>query len=472
VLTRRDLLVVLGRSAAAGAVAALGCGGRVRAAAPFEVPDARAELRAAVARVRATFPSASGWMMLRERTAVVAGSDTRGTSRQVTALVVLRAVDRAGRVHERAGDDIAAIGAIGDELAALGPGGGKDLDPGSPIELAAKVARDPAKTAASHWLADLDSAVRRIEAVGSSRIVWRAAHAIVDDERRFFVGDGRDVAERAVRVKSGVTMVAWSGTRPMIGEVVVGRAAGLEALALREADVDVATARALELLTPGEPPVGSSRVLLDPSVAAALIGAGVGEVLTAAVATRPDLAAAARATSGASVAAPAIAIADDPTAGGYGGYATDGDGAKAARTALIEGGVVAGLLARPVRRDDGALVIRASDLYVAPGAIAADQLLAAADTALAIEDADGAVVDPATWRVVVRARRARKIVGGTLTGHAWTDVEIRGDLPALLGAVSAIGDTATPSVARGDGAASTTAPALVTVADVQPRRRV
>ena len=86
---------------------------------------------------------------------------------------------------------------------------------------------------------------------------------------------------------------------------------------------------------------------------------------------------------------------------------------------------------------------------------------------------DGAVVDPATWQVVVLARRARRFAGGKLTGHAWTDVEVRGDLPSLLGGVIAIGSELET---RGNGAdepvaGSSTAPAIAARAEVQPRRR-
>jgi hypothetical protein len=245
VLTRRDLLRVLGGSAAGAALAS--CGARVRAVAPVATEDVRVALRSAVAQVRERFPTASGWLALRERTTVIAGSDARGTARQVQATVVLRAGNGGRVVLERAGDDVSAdaIAALAAELAALGPGGGRTLQAG-PVEdhEPKKMTRDPAQEAATSWLVDLDEVVRRTEEVGSSRIVWRAAHAVVDDERTWFIGDGRDVAQRCVRVQSAVTMVAWSGTRPMVGEVLVGRAAGLEALALRDADVDAATARA------------------------------------------------------------------------------------------------------------------------------------------------------------------------------------------------------------------------------------
>ena len=484
-LDRRELLRVLGATAAAGVLGSVACGGGARrtAVAAGDV-DPRALLQGAVARVRERFPVASGWLAIRERTSVIAGSDARGTSRRFTATVVLRARDGAGRSFERViGDPGAeAIGDAAAELAAAGGGGGA-LDPGAPGDHASPAERDPARTPVARWLADLDETLRRAEAVGSSRIVWRAAHAVVDDERRWFVGDGVDVMERAVRVRSGLTLVAWSGTRPLIGEVVVARRAGLEALALDDARIARASERALELLTPGEPPLGEAVVVLDPSVAAALIAAGCGEVLTSAAWPRPDLAA--RGLLGAAVAAPAITIADDPTAGGFGGYAVDDEGWPAARTPLVEAGALAGVLTdeagathtgRPRtgngrrRHVDGRVAAAPSDLHA--GAGTTTDLLGAIGDGLLVEDADGATVDPASWRVTVRARRARRVAGGKLTGHVWTDVEVRGAVPALLGGVTAIGDTVEAHPVGGDDTPiSVTAPGLATRADVAPRRR-
>lgn len=491
-LHRRELLRVLGATAAAGALGSIACGGRrgTQAAARVE-EDVRAVLRDAVARVRATFPVASGWMATRERTTVVAGSDARGTSRRFTATVVLRARGVDGRTIERVIGDAtgdAILDAAG-ELAAAGGGGGGTLDPGQPtgqpIDQPAAPKEDPARVPVARWLAILDDTLRRAEAVGSSRIVWRAAHAVVDDEHTWFVGDGADVAQRSVRVRSGLTLVAWSGTRPMIGEVGVARRAGLEGLALDDAGLDRATERALELLTPGEPPTGESAVVLDPSVSAALLAAGAGQVLTAARWARPDLRA--RGMLGTPVAAAAVSVADDPTAGGFASYRFDDEGWPAARTALIEAGTLTGVLADEAgaahaglprtghgRRGhgDGAIAARPSDLVVAAGTDT--DLPGMIGEGLLIEDADGATVDPASWRVTVRARRARKVSAGRLSGHAWTDVEVRGTLPALLGAVIGIGDAAeTHPVGDGERAppASVTAPALASRAEVVPRRR-
>ena len=487
-LHRRELLRVLGATAAAGALGSLGCGGRRGAAAATRVEeDVRAALRDAVARVRARFPAASGWMATRERTTVVAGSDARGTSRRFTATVVLRARGADGRILERVIGDAtgAAILDAAGELAAAGGGGGGTLDPGKPVDHLVAPKEDPARVPVRSWLAILDDTLRRAEAVGSSRIVWRAAHAVVDDEHTWFVGDGADVAQRFVRVRSGLTLVAWSGTRPMIGEVGVVRRAGLEGLGLDDAQLGRASERALELLTPGEPPTGESAVVLDPSVTAALIAAGAGEVLTAARWARPDLRA--KGMLGTPVATAAISVADDPTAGGFAGYRFDDEGWPSARTALIEAGTLTGVLADEAgaahtglprtghgRRGhgDGALAARPSDLVVATGSDS--DLPGAIGEGLVIEDADGAVVDPASWRVTVRARRARKVSAGKLSGHAWTDVEVRGALPALLGAVIGIGGAAETHPVGDDErapAASATAPALATRAEVVPRRR-
>jgi hypothetical protein len=221
-LHRRELLRVLGATAAAGAIGAIGCGGRRGApAAARAEEDVRAILRDAVARVRDRYPVASGWMATRERTTVLAGSDARGTSRRFTATVVLRARDGAGRTVERVIGDASrdAILEAAGELAAAGGAGGGTLDPGAPVDHLAAPAEDPASVPVARWLAILDDTLRRAEAVGSSRIVWRAAHAIVDDERTWFVGDGADVAQRFVRLRWVLNLFDLMCRRTMLFEV-------------------------------------------------------------------------------------------------------------------------------------------------------------------------------------------------------------------------------------------------------------
>lgn len=488
-LTRRELLRALGTSAAAGALWSIGCGGHAgaRAAAVTSLDDLHDALREAVATVRAAHPSASGWAGIRERTTLLAGSGERGTARRVTATIVLRARDHARRTHERivGESDRAAILAAAAELAALGGKGGGTLAVGTPVRHDAVMVTDLMKAPRAKWIDALDATLARADAASSSRIVWRAAHATLDDDRRWFVGDGVDVAQRAVRVRSGVTLMAWSGTRPMIGEAVAARAGGLETLALDDAEIDRAAERALELLTPGAPPSGDAAVVIDPSIAAAAILAGAGGVLTTARWARPDLRA--RALVGQAIGAAAVTLTDDPAAGGFSGYAVDDEGWAAAPTPLITGGVLAGVLAdedgaaranvprtgHGRRASGGGMVTpRPGHLVLAAGAATPDELLAAIGDGVVIEDADGAAVDPATWRITVRARRARRVAHGKLTGHAWTDVELRAELPQLLGDVLALGaDPRTTGAFDDDGVAiAATAPAIATRATLSTRR--
>jgi TldD protein len=492
-ISRRDLMRGLGAGLALAACRAPA----TRAPRLDDAIDPRDALRAAVAQVRTRWPGATGWLATRERTAVVVGSDVRETVRRFTATVVLRGIDGV-RVVEKVGSDAtpAALATFASDLAAIGPGRGGTLDPGRVEDHRARVERDPARLPAAKWIAELDDNLERAEAIGSSRIVWRAAHAIVDDERTWFVGEGRDVSQRAVRVRSGLTLLAWAGDEPMIGEAVGARAAGLEALSIDADAIALATERALERLTPGQPPVGASAVLLDASCVAALIGAGIGDVLTSQRWWRPDLRA--RVLLAQPIGAAAVTIAEDPTVGGYGGYRVDDEGWPAARTVLVDGGALRRVLADEAgaaalqvartgsgrrRHGDGVVAARASELAMMPGSVAAPGLLAALGDGLVIEDAEGVVVDPATWRVRIRARRARRVVRGQLTGHAWSGIEVRGDVPGLLGAVRAVGDTVgvfphasglrtvvSDAAALDDPPAAVRAPAVVTEGDVRARR--
>ena len=107
---------------------------------------------------------------------------------------------------------------------------------------------------------------------------------------------------------------------------------------------------------------------------------------------------------------------------------------------------------------------RPSHLVLAPGARQRDDLIAAVDgQGYLIESGVAGSGDPLSWRVAVRARRAREIARGRLTGRVYGPVVVAGEVPALLGAVRALDKGVQVFGWRERGAATSVAtPSLLT----------
>jgi hypothetical protein len=72
-------------------------------------------------------------------------------------------------------------------------------------------------------------------------------------------------------------------------------------------------------------------------------------------------------------------------------------------------------------------------LRVAAGSATQSNLL---DAGYLLEGASDASVDPGSGRLIVAAARARELAGGTPTGRMFADVELVGDVGAVLTAIT------------------------------------
>jgi predicted Zn-dependent protease len=204
-----------------------------------------------------------------------------------------------------------------------------------------------------------------------------------------------------------------------------------------------ATQTALEPMTPGALDDAVRELVLDPSVSASLVDAGTRALLTSAAARRVEVAK--RIVIGQGGAAPLLTLVDDPTTrGAYGGFQFDDEGEPAAPVTLIEGGRVAAVLADRAgggrgrgRRPGHVGVVEPgpSHLRLAHGDAPHESLRS---DGVILEGGIGAVIDPSTNRIVIGAARARETKAGKLTGRVYADVELVGDLGALLGGVTGV----------------------------------
>jgi predicted Zn-dependent protease len=249
----------------------------------------------------------------------------------------------------------------------------------------------------------------------SSRIVYSAAVLDLDDAHVWSVSAGRDHEQRLVRIRKSITRVAWNGTRPVIGEVTRAWTGGIDDQDLSDDEVVQAREDALALMTPRAFDDGEHACVLEPDVAAALIDAAVHAL---------------PATS-----SPALSIVDDPgAANAYGGYVFDDRGQPARALTLVDAGKT---VSRELRRRRpghvGLLAAQPSHLRVAAGSATQSNLV---EEGYQLEGASDASVDPASGRLIVAAARARELAGGRPTGRMYADVELVGEVGAVLTAIT------------------------------------
>lgn len=449
--TRRDLLRAAGVGAAASALASLGCGRGAVAVAP--APEARAlglraALRDAAALIATRLSEPVAYAQVRRRVRAAVDLIERDVDDRTTARVVLAGRGADGRWRERALDrtEPALVLAAARALVADAPAGASaELASGAPIDHAPALATDPELLTIGDWRARADDLATRGEARSNSRVVYRAAYLVCDDERTWVVSADGDRFQRLVRTRMGAVAVAWHGSAPAGGAVEVAGGFGPEPTRLGTDLLATANTDALALTTPGVFTAIRGPVVLSPTALAAVIDRAWSVV----VAGRPYVQGLSHVSD-----APTHRVDEAPA---YASFFFDALGVDSAT-------------AGPHRRrggPDARLTTAPANLVLAPGDVV--ELNAAAG--------DGYVVDGIAEtggqgdELALRATRVRRIAGGKLTGHAWRDVELRGAASAMAAGITARGVRAT-TVAIDDGgpARAVITPAAVTVATLVPAR--
>ncbi|MGE5185117.1 MAG: metallopeptidase TldD-related protein [Acidobacteriota bacterium] len=434
-MNRRELLGTLGAASASTLLWAFGCRAPVKgvehvAASGGEV---RTWLHDAIAALRgAGLDAPHALAVTRRRTTAAIDVLGAGVSRGRSDGVVIGVRDKDGAAREIVTSELSADGVADAVQTLIGRalGAPARLDFGKPrVWNAAGVDLDD-----DVLLARVETMAQQDDAV-SSRIVYQAASIDIDDATVWSVAPGSDLEQRLVRVRRGAIRVAWNGTRPVVSEVARAWMGGIDDGELTGHQLGDATRAALQLLTPGSLDDGEYGLVLEPSIVAAIVDAATQALLTVAAARRPEVAR--RLAIGANVASPQLTLVDDPTAPrAYGGFHFDDAGELAAPVTLLDQGHVAQKLARARRPGHlGVAEPAASHLRLAAGASERDHLL---DDGYLLEGASSAVVDPASDRLVVAIARAREVKGGKLTGRVFADLELVGDLAALLASVHGV----------------------------------
>jgi len=487
--SRREVLGTLGLASAHGLWLAAGCGPHAAPLTPkpASAGEIRAWLHDAVERLTgAGMQDARALAVVRDR--AVAGIDVlgAGVTRTHAAGAILTGLRRDGIRIERVTSELTADGIAAAARALAGDARPTAIAGSSHQQLTA-IARDPAELTNADLLAEA-AEIEALEPARSSRIVYAAAAVEVDDANVWAVASGFDRAQRLVRYRRSAVRVAWSGTRPVIGEVHRAWRGELVDQKLTADELASATHAALGLVTPTAFDGGVYPILLEPSVAAIIVDAAARGLLTAQASVRPEVKR--RLAVGARVAAPLISVTDDPTvAGAYGGYGFDDEGELAAPLVLVDHGHVVGVLAdraavasghaatagRGRRRDHlGPVVAGPSHVRIATGVGDRATML---DDGFVLEGGVAASIDPSSDRLIVAVARGRERRAGRDTGRVFADLELVGSLSDLLSSITGVSQQHELIGRRDDGDAplpwrSMDAPWLAGRGELRARRRL
>ncbi|HEY6033069.1 MAG TPA: metallopeptidase TldD-related protein [Kofleriaceae bacterium] len=433
-VTRRELLEALGlASGYAFAFAACGPPPKPPRRAPEELSgEVRGWLRDAVAAIHGA--GLTGHALAVSRSYQVAAVDVLGASANHARAdgVVLVASDAHGR-REQVTSDLTSEGIAGAVLALVGHATPARLQFGPPAAPPPPPKPDPEQLADSALLDSLATIAKRDKGL-TSRIVYASDLVEVDDATVWSVAEHRDLEQRLYRVRRQIARVAWNGTRPLIVEVSRAWSGGFADQTFGDDELAYARDTALALMTPGSFADGEHDLVLAPDVVAGIVDAAARVLWTTRAAKRPEIAA--RFTPDRMIGSAAVTIVDDPTvAHAYGGFRFDDAGEPAVAVPLIERGKLVGKIAHGLRPGHtGVLEPMPSHVRFAPGT---SETALALDAGYLLEGHRDVRVDPASDRIVIAVQRALEVQHGQRTGRVYAEIELVGDLTALLGSITA-----------------------------------
>ncbi len=291
---------------------------------------------------------------------------------------------------------------------------------------------------------------------GRGDAVRQVSAAYADGRRHILVAnsDGLLVEDDQVRTRFSVSCVAVGDTGLRTGTEAPGRTVGFELFdeLAPEAVAITAADRAIAMLAARPAPSGPIPVVLRRGAGGVLFHEACGHGLEADLVDRD--ASVFRDRVGARVAAPIVTLVDDGTyAREWGTYRVDDEGAPAARTTLIEDGVLTDYLWDGVRaRKHGRAssgngrretyqhlpMVRMTNTYVLPGDDDPDDIIANTPYGLYCVALGGGQVDTATGDFVFGVTEAYLIENGRVTAPVRA-AQLIGNGPEVLRRIDAVG---------------------------------
>ena len=327
------------------------------------------------------------------------------------------------------------------------------------------IKEDPRSIGADRWLQRADAIYATAQAIGGTRVIYRAAQITTRDVETFVVTPATQCWQRIVRTQAGVSLVAYTGTTLSPSHAHSGAMGGLEVAHVRTEAIQEAAQRALSSLTARPAPDTHAELVLAPEVGALFVSACLCPPLNATKWVTGE--SRARALWPMDAANHLVRVVDNPlVANAYGSTGFDDQGVRSSAVPLVTAEGLSPLTeARSARTlgmknhgnarvTDTGITAHISNAEVKPGTTPASQLIAAVTRGFLIEGAHSAWVDAHTWRFALRAARAKEIVRGKLTGRVHHSVVVRGTVPAILSRVQGV-STETARIITGNDIAST-----------------
>jgi PmbA/TldA metallopeptidase C-terminal domain len=284
---------------------------------------------------------------------------------------------------------------------------------------------------------------QRADRHGSSRVVYRGAGVDLDAASVWYANPDRDRQQVLLRQRSAVTVVAWTGNRPLGAEIVRGTRSVDPLTGPSQSAIEEEIERVLRLTTPTAIESGPAEVVLAPSL--------VGEIFSAMTTAMHDpgkqfAVAAWRRRTRATASSSWQLLAAPDTIGAYAGYRWDDEGMPSRSYEILRAGQLTSDLDPPPigqRVRIGHLGTNhpvPSHLQLVTdgdaGDVELEVLLGRVSAGFALEGGTLANVDFASDRLIAHARLARELRSGSYTGRAFAEVELTASLSQFLDAIA------------------------------------
>ena len=489
-LTRRELLRQLGTGVGAASIAAIGgCGGRQEIERGEQTSVVSADLRARLAEIvdelETRYPIAT-LLATRTRTLDVGRDAAVAGIGEKTAQTLAVQVFDGVSWHARSSSDLSPRGArelakrLIEQRPRVGESAKRTRDT-RVLDLPPRGDRSGFGLSSSALLAAAGSLYARATKFGGSRTIYRGALLSTDAQDTLFIGNGRNTRQTISRTRGAISFVA-RGSSGIVSEEVQGSTTGNpSSLEISDADLGAASRSSLAIVSADIPFEPDVEVILDEAVTATIAQTIAKGLLNARHWVSGSSALADKV--GDQVADRRFSMSDDPTLkDGYASYDLDDEGADATRTPLIDDGILvapfcdrtSASVLRRKRTGHGRLhssgITRAefSNLVVAPGTVGKPDLVASVAKGYLIEGAAVVASDPQRRQVVLRVRRAREILRGSLSGRIVGPLMLRADVFALLLAVTGATNTTRRFTVSAPLCQAIDAPMLLTRAELGP----
>jgi len=275
-----------------------------------------------------------------------------------------------------------------------------------------------------------------------------------DRIQRVFVDGTRRLASETMMMSHTLIIFGFDQGRPGFGFERNVAQGGYELAELSDAQIEKSRRDLVEMFGAGRVEAGEYEVVFAPEVSGLLAHESFGHGVEMDQFAKDR--AKAREFLGKKVASDIVTMYDDASLpGARGSYPFDDEGALAAPTKIIDGGVFRqpltdlasatqlGTGRTPNGRTQGwnrKVYPRMSNTFFGRGTSSKDEVMASLQDGLYLEGFRNGIEDPQGWGIQFTATRAREVKGGKFTGRIFTPATVTGYVPEILSNITLMAD--------------------------------